>query len=253
MERAVHEGVAADDRLEFLATQHVLAAGMSADPEVRAMDVALTTVSDRHDYSYMWRWLGLPIIQMPTDVVLMQEIIWENRPQVIVETGVARGGSVILYSSMLRLIGEGKVVAVDIDIRNHNRRAIEEHPLSDRVVLIEGSSTDSRIVDEVRREIGDAQRAMVVLDSHHSHAHVLNELRLYGPLVTPGQFMVVADTLIEDLPVQEHRPRAWGPGDNPKTAVDAFLAEVPGVFEVDEFSNDKLLLSSSRGGYLRRR
>lgn len=227
---------------------------MTSDPEVRSLDLALTTASDRHDYSYMWRWLGLPIIQMPTDIVLMQEIIWDNRPQVIVETGVARGGSVILHSSMLRLIGEaGKVVAIDIDIRAHNRRAIEEHPLSDRVVLIEGSSTDPAVLDEIRREIGNAQRVMVVLDSHHSHDHVLDELRLYAPLVTPGQFLVVADTLVEDLPVQKHRPRPWGPGNNPKTAVDAFLAEQPDVFDVDRFSNDKLLLTSSRGGYLRRR
>ena len=242
-----------DDRVEFLQAQHVLAAGMSSDPEVRTLDVALTTASDRHDYSYMWTWLGLPIIQMPTDVVLMQEIIWENRPQVIVETGVARGGSVILYSSMLRLVGEGKVVAVDIDIRTHNRRAIEEHPLADRVVLIEGSSTDASVLEQIRREIGEAERVMVVLDSHHSHEHVLRELRLYSPLVTPGQFMIVADTLVEDLPIQEHRRRPWGPGDNPKTALDAFLAEEPGLFDVDKFSNEKVLLSSSRGGYLRRR
>ena len=242
-----------DDRDDFLRMQHARAAGMAADPEVRALDLSLTTASDRHDYSYMWRWLGLPIIQMPTDIVQMQEIIWENRPQVIVETGVARGGSVILYSSMLRLLGEGKVVAVDIDIRPHNRRAIEEHPFSDLVVLIEGSSTDPAVLDEIRREIGDAQRVMVVLDSHHSHEHTLGELRLYAPLVTPGQFMIVADTLLEELPVQEHRLRPWGPGDNPKTAVDAFLAEEPDVFDVDRFSNDKLLLSSSRSGYLRRR
>ena len=248
-----HADSPADDRLDFLESQRALADGMSADPEVRSLDVALTTASDRHDYSYMWRWLGLPIIQMPTDVVLMQEIIWENRPQVIIETGVARGGSVILYSSMLRLLGEGKVVAVDIDIRAHNRKAIEEHPMADRVVLIEGSSTDPAVLDEIRTQIGDAERVMVVLDSHHSHEHVLRELRLYSPLVTQGQFMVVADTLVEDLPVQEHRPRPWGPGDNPKTALDAFLAEEPGVFDVDKFSNDKVLLSSSRGGYLRRR
>lgn len=242
-----------DDRDDFLRMQHARATAMAGDAEVRALDGALTTASDRHDYSYMWRWLGLPIIQMPTDIVLMQEIIWENRPQAIIETGVARGGSVILHSSMLRLLGEGKVVAVDIDIREHNRRAIEQHPFSDRVILIEGSSTDPEVLDEIRAHIGDAQRVMVVLDSHHSHEHVLDELRLYTPFVTPGQFMIVADTLVEDLPVQDHRPRPWGPGDNPKTAVDAYLAECPGIFDVDKFSNDKLLLSSSRGGYLRRR
>jgi len=241
-----------DDRLEFLQNQRESARSMATDEEVRALDIALTTVSDRYNFSYMWSWLGLPIIQMPTDIVLTQEIIWENRPQVIVETGVARGGSAIFHSSMLRLLGEGKVVGVDIDIRKHNREAIELHPFSDRVVLLEGSSTDPAVLGKVRREIGDAKRVMVVLDSHHSHAHVLDELRLYAPLVTTGQFMIVADTLVEDLPIQEHRRRPWGPGDNPKTAVDAFLVEQPGLFRVDPFSNDKLLLTSSRGGYLRR-
>lgn len=226
---------------------------MSADPDVRALDVALNTASDRHDYAYMWRWLGLPIIQIPMDIILIQAIIWENRPQVIVEIGVARDGSVILYSSTLRLLGEGKVVAVDIDIRAHNRRAIEEHPLSNRVVLIEGSSPHPAVLDEIRREIGDAQPVMVVLLSHHSHEHVSRELRLNGPLVTPGQFMIVSDTLVEELPAQEHRPRPWGPGDNPKTALDAFLAEAPEVFDVDKFSKDKVLLSSWRGGKLRQR
>src|SRR5665647_502201 len=162
-------GSCMDDREDFLRMQHARAADMAGDAEVRALDVALTTASDRHDYSYMWRWLGLPIIQMPTDVVLTQEIIWENRPQVIIETGVARGGSVLLYSSMLRLLGEGKVVAVDIDIRSHNRRAIEEHPFSDRIVLIEGSSTDPAILGEIRAEIGDAQRVMVVLAVSYTH------------------------------------------------------------------------------------
>ena len=242
-----------DDSDEFLQMQRNRARALSADSEARELDKALTTISDRHDYSYMWRWLGLPIIQMPTDIVLMQEIIWETRPQVIVETGVARGGSVIFYSSMLQLLGSGKVVAVDIDIREHNRKAIENHPLADRVVLLEGSSIDPAVVERVRDAIGEAARVMVVLDSHHSHAHVLNELRLYSPMVTSGQFLIVADTLVEDLPIQEHRPRPWGPGDNPKTAVDAFIAEQPETFAVDEFSNDKLLLTSSRGGYLRRR
>lgn len=249
----MYQATPSDDRLQFLEGQAALAAGMAADLDVRSLDVALTTASDRHDYSYMWRWLGLPIIQMPTDIVLTQEIIWENRPQVIVETGVARGGSAILHSSMLQLVGDGKVVAVDIDIREHNRQAIEEHPLAHRVVLIEGSSTDPDVLDRVRREIADAERVMVVLDSHHSHDHVLAELRLYGPLVTSGQFMIVADTLLEELPLQEHRRRPWGPGDNPKTALDAYLVECPDVFEADRFSNDKLLLTSSRGGYLRRR
>ena len=242
-----------DDRLAFLEAQRLHAANLASDETVRELDRALTTASDRHDYSYVWTWLGLPIIQMPTDVVVAQEIIWHARPDVIIETGVARGGSVIFFASMLQLLGSGRVIAIDVDIREHNRNAIASHPLAHRVSLVEGSSTDPGTIERVKAQLGPADRVMVVLDSDHTHDHVLAELRRYSPLVTSGQFLVVADTLIEDLPPQEHRPRSWGPGNNPKTAVDAFLRESDGSFEVDEFINNKLLLTSSRGGYLRRR
>lgn len=241
-----------DDRVAFLRSSCEKALRMAADEEVARLDRALTVASDRHDYSYMWRWLGLPIIQMPTDIVVTQELIWDLRPQVIVETGVARGGSAIFYASILQLLGEGKVVAVDIDVRAHNRRALEEHPLGHRIVLIEGSSVDEVVQSRVQNEIADADRVMVVLDSDHSHSHVLKELRIYGPMVTSGQYLVAADTLIQDLPPQQHRPRAWGPGNNPKTAVSAFMEESSSIFEVDPYVNGKLLLTSSRGGYLRR-
>ncbi len=241
-----------DDRAAFQQEARAKALAMGADPDIQRLDRELTIVSDEHDYSYMWNWLGLPIIQMPADVVATQEIIWQNRPQVIVETGIARGGSVILHASMLQLIGEGEVAAVDIDIREHNRSAVEAHPLAHRVTLIEGSSTDAAVLDQLAAVVGDAERVMVVLDSNHTHEHVLAEMELYTRFVTPGQFMIVADTLVEELPPQEHRPRPWGPGDNPKTAVDEYLREHPGVYEVDEFINSKLLLTSSRGGYLRR-
>lgn len=241
-----------DDRDEFQTQSRSKALAMGADPEIQRLDRELTIVSDEHDYSYMWNWLGLPIIQMPADIVVTQEIIWQNRPQVIIETGVARGGSVVLHASMLQLIGEGQVVAVDIDIRPHNRAAVEEHPLAYRVTLIEGSSVEADVLDQLEAAIGDAERVMVVLDSNHTHEHVLAEIELYTRFVTPGQFMIVADTLVEDLPYQEHRPRPWGPGDNPKTAVDQYLKENPGVYEVDEVVNSKLLLTSSRGGYLRK-
>lgn len=241
-----------DDREEFSRQQRIKADSLATDAEVQRLDRDLVAASDRHDYSYMWEWLGLPIIQMPTDVVAMQEIIWRGRPDVIVETGIARGGSVILHCSILQLIGAGRVIAVDIDIRPHNRAAIAQHPLSHRAELIEGSSIDPGVVAAISDRIRAEDRVMVVLDSNHTHDHVLSELRLYSPMVTTGQFLVVADTLVEDLPLQEHRPRPWGPGNNPKTAVAQFLAENPGQFEVDAFTNNKLLMSSSRGGYLRR-
>jgi cephalosporin hydroxylase len=169
---------------------------------------------------------------------------------VIVETGFARGGSVLLYSTMLELIGEGTVVSVDIDIREHNRQAVEQHPMGHRVRFVEGSSTAPETVIRVRDLISSDARVMVVLDSDHSHAHVLDELRLYGPLVTPGQFLVVSDTIVEDIPPQSHRPRHWGPGDNPKTALQEYLRETD-RFEPDPWFNSKLLVTSSRGGYLR--
>lgn len=238
-----------DDTEEFRAAQRQYSLDLAADSELQGRSIDITAASDRHRYSYVWRWLGLPIIQMPTDVVVMQELIWENRPQVIVETGVARGGSVILYASILELIGEGTVVAVDIDIRPHNRRAVEAHPLSHRVQLIEGSSTDRSVIDEVAARVTGAERVMVVLDSDHTESHVLDELRCYAPMVTVGQYLVVADTVVEHLP-QQDRPRPWGPGNNPKTALDIYLGECD-RFLVEEEVNGKLLMTSTPSGYLR--
>jgi cephalosporin hydroxylase len=246
-----HPHVMTDDTEHFRAERLRRVQQMAADENVRRLDRELLVESDRHDWSYAWDWLGLPIIQMPTDVQVMQEIIWSCRPQVVVETGVARGGSLILYSSILQLIGEGEVLGVDIDIRAHNRSAIEAHPMSKRISLIEGSSVSEDVLAEIRRHIGTAERVMVVLDSNHTHEHVLAELRLYSELVTVGQFLVVADTMVEEVPPQLHRPREWGPGNNPATAVRDFLA-ADDRFAPDEHVNAKLLLTSSRGGYLRR-
>jgi len=191
------------------------------------------------------------VIQMPPDIVALQEVIWETRPQLVVETGIARGGSLVLSASILELIGEGEVLGIDIDIRPHNRRTIEAHPLARRIRMIEGSSLDAAVVAEARRAASESERVMVILDSSHTHDHVLAELRAYAPLVTVGQFLVVADTFVEDIPPQEHRPRPWGPGDNPATALRAWLSESES-FEPDDFINAKLLLTASPGGYLRR-
>jgi cephalosporin hydroxylase len=169
----------------------------------------------------------------------------------VIETGIARGGSVILSASLLELLGEGRVVAVDIDIRSHNRTAIDSHPCGGRVELIEGSSTDPRIIQRIKGYAEGVERVMVILDSNHTHDHVLAELEAYAPLVTEGQFLVVADTAIELIPVQEHRPRPWGPGNNPLTALNAYVRDDP-AFEPDPYINAKLLYTSSPGGYLRR-
>ena len=240
-----------DDRAEFEAQKRASAKAMASDEALMADALAVNVAADRHDWSYQWSWLGLPVIQMPPDIVVMQEILWECRPQLVIETGVARGGSLILSASILELLGEGRVLGIDVDIRAHNREAIEAHPLARRIDMLEGSSTDAGMVEAVRARAAEVERVMVVLDSNHTHEHVLAELRAYAPLVSVGQFLVVADTFIEDIPPQEHRPRPWGPGDNPRTALAAWMAETDG-FEPDEFVNAKLLLSASRGGYLRR-
>jgi cephalosporin hydroxylase len=241
----------ADDRAQFEAARRDAAARMAADDAIAADALALNIAADRYDWSYQWRWLGLPVIQMPPDVVALQEIIWETRPQLVIETGIARGGSLVLSASILELAGEGTVLGIDIDIRAHNRAAIEAHPLARRIRMLEGSSVDEAIVAEARSAAAAVERVMVILDSDHTHDHVLAELRAYAPLVTVGQFLVVADTFVEDIPPQKHRPRAWGPGNNPATALRAWLAETDG-FEPDPFVNAKLLLTASPGGYLRR-
>lgn len=241
-----------DDREEFAAQRLAHLSAMAADAELAQVSVDAYRRADEHGFSYVWDWLGMPVIQSPTDLVVLQEIIWRTRPQLIVETGVARGGSVVFFASMLELIGEGEVLGIDVEIRAHNRAAIEAHPLGRRIQLIEGSSTSAAVVDEVARRCESVERVMVVLDADHTHLHVLNELDRYAPLVTPGQYLVVADTIVERLPAQVHRPRAWGPGDNPATALAEFLARADD-FVVDEEIDAKLIVSSSPGGYVRRR
>lgn len=240
-----------DDRADFEAGKRTSAARMAQDQGLAKKALDVLVESDQHGWSYQWSWLGLPIIQMPPDVIATQEIIWETKPQIIIETGVARGGSLILYASILQLIGEGKVIGVDIDIRAHNRDSIESHPMSKRIELIQGSSVDEGILKNIKSRIPVGARVMVILDSNHTHEHVFEELKLYAPLVTKGQFLIVADTVVEQIPAQTHRPRPWGPGDNPATALDAFL-EGNKQFVRDPFVNAKLLISSSPGGYLRR-
>jgi cephalosporin hydroxylase len=240
-----------DDRAKFEGSKREAAARMAADQELEAEALALNVAADRHDWSYQWSWLGLPVIQMPPDIVALQEVIWETRPQLVIETGIARGGSLVLYASILELLGDGQVLGIDIDIRPHNREAIAAHPLARRIRMLEGSSLDSDVVAEARRAADEVEGVMVVLDSDHTHEHVLAELRAYAPLVTVGQFLVVADTFVERIPRQEHRPRPWGPGDNPATALQEWLVEDPG-FEPDPFVNAKLLLTASPEGYLRR-
>jgi cephalosporin hydroxylase len=235
---------------DFAARNARLTEAMATDPDLRRLTRAWFDRVSTYEYSYHFTWLGLPIIQFPQDILAVQEIAWRVRPDVIIETGIARGGSLILSASLLELLGgDGRVIGIDIDIRAPNRRAIESHPLARRITMIEGSSTDAAVVEHVRRLVSGASRVLVLLDSNHTHEHVLQELRLYSPLVTPGSYVIVFDTIIESMPVDAFPERPWGRGDNPATAVQAFLAENH-RFVVDEDIDRKLLISVSPGGYL---
>lgn len=213
--------------------------------------------STQPKYSYNFSWLGRPIIQYPQDIVAMQELIWALKPDLIVETGIAHGGSLILWASLLELNAacggpsDAHVIGVDIDIRAHNRAAIEAHPMFRRISMLEGSSVDEALVAQVRDAAAGRERVLVCLDSNHTHAHVLAELEAYAPLTSVGSYCVVFDTVIEELPAGTYPDRPWGPGDNPKTAVDEYLRSHP-EFEVDRQMDDKLLVSVAPGGYLKR-
>jgi cephalosporin hydroxylase len=233
----------ADERADRL---NKLAEAPAPLPEAKAFfDASLPLL-----YSYNFDWLGLPIIQYPQDVMAIQEIVWRTRPDLIVETGIARGGSLILYASLLKLIGNGgRVVGVDVDIRPHNRQSIEEHVLADAIHLIQGSSIDEATVAAVRDQVKDAARIMVVLDSMHTADHVLRELELYSPLVTQGCYLIVFDTVIEFMPPETVAHRPWSQGNSPYNAVQQFL-QTNSRFRVDRAIDAKLQVSVAPQGYL---
>jgi cephalosporin hydroxylase len=218
-------------------------------------------------YSYNFNWQGRPIIQYPQDIVAMQELIWEVQPDLIIETGIAHGGSLIFSASMLAQLdlcdaiktgrsldpkkSDRKVVGIDIDIRAHNRVAIEAHPMASRIQMIQGSSIVPKVVDQVRHVAKGYERILVCLDSNHTHDHVLAELEAYAPLTSVGSYCVVFDTIIEDMPADMFPDRPWGPGNNPKTAVWEYLKTHP-EFQIDKRIQHKLLITVAPDGYLRR-
>lgn len=241
-----------DDRQEFEQQRRQRSLALGSDTDAFAKSIEALLAIDRHGYAYMWTWLGLPIIQLPADVMATQEVIWATKPDVIIETGVARGGSIIFMASLLEIIGKGQVIGVDIDIRAHNRQSIEAHPLSKRCVLIQGSSVGDDTLAAVRKAIAPGASVMVVLDSDHSRAHVLAELRAYAPLVTKGCYLVVADTLLghlDETQAPTNRSQMLSKGDEPLAALHDYLAETD-RFEVDPVINGKLVMSSSPGGYV---
>lgn len=241
---------------------------LARDTDLQALSRIWVREAGPHKWAYNFSWLGRPAIQFPNDAWAMQELIWATRPDLIIETGIAHGGSLMFSASMLALLdladaserGElldprrprRKVLGVDIDIRAHNRTAIESHPMAARIEMIQGSSIAPDVVAQVRQVASGYQRILVCLDSNHTHEHVLAELHAYAELVTPGCYCVVFDTLVEDMPAQAVGDRPWGPGNNPKTAVRQFLLDHP-EFEIDQDIPHKLLITVAPDGYLRRK
>jgi len=242
-------------RAKFIAEKHANIARAGKSKELRRLSRDFIYKTGPYKYTYNFEWMGVPIIQLPQDMLAMQEIICSYRPDLIVETGIAHGGSLIYYASILELIGHGVVLGVDIDIREHNRRAIESHKMSRRIKMIQGSSIDPAIVEKVFAYAKNKPKVLVVLDSNHTHTHVLNELTLYSPIVRKGGHIVVFDTVVEDMTTLPYRykyqGRSWGRGNNPKTAVKEFLKGHK-EFTIDKEIESKLLITVAPDGYLKR-
>ena len=231
-------------------------AAFGKDDEFQAHSRAWLEESMRKSYVYNFSWLGRPIIQNPIDIVAMQEIIWQIQPDLIIETGIAHGGSLIFSASMLELIAsctgnEGEVLGLDIDIRPHNRAAIEAHPLSKRITMLEGSSIAPEIIAQVHAKAKGKKCVLVCLDSNHTHDHVLAELQAYAPLTSVNSYCVVFDTFVEDVPADVFENRPWHSGNSPKTAVWEYL-KTHDEFEIDKSIQNKLLITVAPDGYLKR-
>jgi len=223
---------------------------MSNDKSLAKISKQWFLNSFKYEYSYHFKWLGRPIIQYPQDIIATQEIIWKVKPDLIIETGIAHGGSLIFSASILELIGKGSVLGIDIDIRKYNRKLIEKHPLFKRISMIEGSSIDKAIIQKVHNFSKGKKKVMVFLDSNHTYEHVLNELNLYSPLVTKGSYLVVYDTIIDDMPNSFFSQRLWDNENNPQTAIKKFL-EKNNRFKIDKSIDKKLLITVAPGGYLK--
>jgi len=256
-----------DDHREFTQQCQAEVIQQGKDAQLATTTNQWIAEAAQHNYSYHFQWLGRPIIQHPQDMLAVQQILWQVQPDLVIETGVARGGSLIYYASLLELIAQcggpeqAKVLGIDIDIRAHNHAAITQHPMAKRIELLQGSSTDARLFSEVKQRASQSQRIVVLLDSNHTHAHVLQELERYAPLVTKGSYCVVFDTIIEDLPETFSAKRNWGKGDNPKTAVWQYLntlsentvTDANGDivnFKIDTAIEAQILITVAPSGYL---
>ncbi|MFC1780894.1 cephalosporin hydroxylase family protein [Planctomycetota bacterium] len=236
---------------EFIKRNEQKIEEMGLNQELNAKSRKWMNMVNPLEYSYHFSWLGRPIIQYPQDIVAMQEILWEVKPDLVIETGIAHGGSLIFYASILELIGNGEVVGIDIDIREHNLQAIEAHRMFKRISMIEGSSICEETRFKVQEFVKGKDSVVVVLDSNHTHEHVLKELQLYSDFVTIDSYMVVFDTVVEDMPPGSFPDRPWDKGNNPKTAVWEFLKNNKD-FIIDKNIENKLLITVAPDGYLKK-
>lgn len=261
------EELMTDPIQQFAQERRQQIAGYPSDAAFTAHSQAWLEASMRRRYVYNYDWLGRPIIQYPQDMVAMQELVWSTRPDLIIETGIAHGGSLVLSASLLAMLdycdsvqtgttldpkaSKRKVLGLDIDIRPHNREAIESHPLAHKIDMIQGSSISPEVIAKVQSYARGYERVMVCLDSNHTHEHVLAELRAYALLTTPGCYCVVFDTFVEDMPADLFPDRPWAPGNNPKTAVREYLKSHP-EFNIDKSIQHKLLITVAPDGFLKR-
>ena len=237
-------------REEFEELRIKWAEEMAADGELRQKSLEVLTEADRYNWIHQTTWFGEPLLQLPQDMFALQEIIFKTRPRFIIEVGVAWGASLLFYSTLMEVLGGDRVIAIDIYIPDDLKNRIDAFgKLADRITWLNGSSIDQETFAQVKELIGDSRDVLIILDSNHTHDHVLKELNLYSQLVGKGYYLVCGDTVVEYMPEQTHRPRPWGPGNNPKTALDAFLKENK-RFEVDKRIENKLVFTCNPGGYL---
>lgn len=247
---SVTAGKAIISREQFFRKNEESALQMSRDADLQAKALEVFVKADQHRWIHQTTWLGEPLLNLPQDMFALQDIIWRTRPDFIVEVGVAWGGGMLFEATLLEILGGQKVIGIDVFIPQDLRERLAGHgALSERIVLVEGSSTSEETIAQLRHLIGDSRRVLVILDSNHTHAHVLSELRIYSQFIERGHYLVCSDTLVEYIPRQEHRGRDWGPGNSPATAVSEFLTETD-RFEVDEIIEHRLLFSCHPGGYL---
>jgi cephalosporin hydroxylase len=247
---AAHQAKNIVTKEEFLQFNERAAYEMSLDKALQGKALEVLVEADRHRWIHQNTWMGEPLLNLPQDMFAIQDIIWHTRPEFVIEVGVAWGGGMLFQAMLLEVLGGQKVIGIDIFIPPDLRQRLSNHgKLSERLVLIEGSSTSADTLAQVKALLGGSKKVLVMLDSYHTHEHVLNELRSYAPFIEKGQYLICGDTAVERIPPQHHRTRPWGPGNNPATALKEFLSETD-RFVVDEKIDQRLLLSCHPGGYL---